>query len=99
MMLMMNNNYDSDDVLRERCAKDICVMMIIFTPGYLECITNDKVIGLIIIITVIIMSTLPQEHMQLWAHKILEGISSLHSWIKTQTIIRWVRSLSTHVSH
>ena len=24
------------------------------------------------------------------AHGILEGISSLHSWIKTQTMIRWV---------
>ena len=75
---------------------DLCHDDVIFTPDYLKHIIDDKVIGLLIIITVIIMSnehpfsrtraTQGDEE----AHGILEGISSLHSWIKTQTMIRWV---------
>ena len=73
---------------------DLCHDDVIFTPDYLKHIIDDEAIGLIII-TMFMSNEHPFSRTHATqgdeeAHGILEGISSLHSWIKTQTMIRWV---------
>ena len=107
MMMMMDNNYDSDDDFLGSCYKEgvscgskgkggqkIFVSWRHFNPWLSE--TYHRWRG-----------DWPHNHHHLdhdehpfarthatqgdeEAHGILEGISSLHSWIKTQTMIRWV---------